>query len=70
MMLYPSRQDLPEHIPPQLVVDYDTFHVDAPDGDFGAAMVRLREFRRALRCSGPSVTAGTGSQPEPISCAK
>ncbi len=43
MMLYPSRQDLPEHIPPQLVVDYDTFHVDAPDGDFGAAMVSLRE---------------------------
>ena len=43
MMLYPSRQDLPEHIPPQLVVDYDTFHIDAPDGDFGAAMLRLRD---------------------------
>ena len=43
MMLYPSRQDLPEHIPSQLVVDYDTFHVDALDGDFGAAMLRLRD---------------------------
>lgn len=42
MMLYPSRQDLPGHVPPRLVVDYDVFHVDAPDGDFGAAMVRLR----------------------------
>ncbi len=42
-MLYPSRQDLPEHIPLELVVDYDTFHVDTPDGDFGAAMLRLRD---------------------------
>ena len=42
-MLYPSRQDLPEHIPLELVVDYDTFHVDTPDGDFAAAMLRLRD---------------------------
>lgn len=42
-MLYPSREDLPDHVPPELVVDYDTFSVDAPDGDFAAAMVRLRD---------------------------
>lgn len=41
-MLYPNRQDLPDHIPLHLVVDYDTFDVDAPDGDFAAAMVHLR----------------------------
>ncbi len=42
-MLYPDRTDIPEHVPPQLIVDYDTFRVDAPDGDFAAAMVRLRD---------------------------
>jgi cytochrome P450 len=42
-MLYPSRQDLSDHIPPDRVVDYDVFDVDAPDGDFAAAMVRLRD---------------------------
>ncbi|MBV1687803.1 cytochrome P450 [Novosphingobium sp. G106] len=42
-MLYPSRKILPDHVPPELVVDYDTFSVDAPDGDFAAAMVRLRD---------------------------
>ena len=42
-MLYPDRTDVPAHIPPELIVDYDTFHVDAPDGDFAAAMVRLRD---------------------------
>jgi cytochrome P450 len=42
-MLYPSREDLPDHVPPELVVDYDTYSVDAPDGDFAAAMVRLRQ---------------------------
>ena len=41
-MLYPTRADIPEHVPQHLIVDYDTFHVDAPDGDFAAAMVRLR----------------------------
>ncbi|MCW1431694.1 cytochrome P450 [Novosphingobium sp. JCM 18896] len=42
-MLYPSREHLPDHVAPALVVDYDTFVVDAPDGDFAAAMVRLRD---------------------------
>lgn len=42
-MLYPSRTDIPDHVPPDLIVDYDTFSVDAPDGDFAAAMVRLRD---------------------------
>ncbi len=42
-MLYPDRTDIPDHVPSGRVVDYDTFHVDAPDGDFAAAMVRLRE---------------------------
>jgi cytochrome P450 len=42
-MLYPNRQDLPDHVPPDRVVDYDVFDVDAPDGDFAAAMVRLRD---------------------------
>ena len=41
-MLYPSRLDVPVHVPTQLIADYDTFTVDAPDGDFAAAMVRLR----------------------------
>ena len=42
-MPYPSRTDIPDHVPPERIVDYDTFHVDAPDGDFAAAMVRLRD---------------------------
>jgi cytochrome P450 len=42
-MLYPDRLDIPDHVPPELIVDYDTFQVDAPDGDFAAAMVRLRD---------------------------
>ena len=42
-MLYPSRTDLPDHVPPERVVDYDTFQVDAPDGDFAGALVRLRD---------------------------
>ncbi len=41
-MLYPSRTDVPAHVPAHLIADYDTFHVDAPDGDFAGAMVRLR----------------------------
>lgn len=42
-MLYETRTDLPDHVPPELVVDHDVFTVDAPDGDFAAAMLRLRE---------------------------
>ncbi len=42
-MLYPSRTDIPDHVPAARIVDYDTFHVDAADGDFAAAMVRLRD---------------------------
>ena len=42
-MLYPSRVDVPGHVPLELIVDYDTFQVDAPDGDFAAAMVRMRD---------------------------
>lgn len=42
-MLYPSRTDIPSHIPAARIVDYDTFTVDAPDGDFAGAMVRLRD---------------------------
>jgi hypothetical protein len=42
-VLYASRPDLPAHVPPERVVDYDVFDVDAPDGDFAAAMVRLRD---------------------------
>lgn len=41
-MLYPSREDLPDHVPVGRIVDYDVFAVDAPDGDFAGAMVRLR----------------------------
>ena len=41
-MLYPSRDAVPDHVPPERIVDYDVFAVDAPDGDFAAAMVRLR----------------------------
>ena len=42
-MLYPDRVDVPGHVPLDRIVDYDTFQVDAPDGDFAAAMVRLRD---------------------------
>jgi len=42
-VLYENRSELPEHVPPELVVDHDVFTVDAPDGDFAGAMVRLRE---------------------------
>ncbi len=42
-MLYPSRSELPDHVPSGRVLDYDSFQVDAPDGDFAAAMVRLRD---------------------------
>lgn len=42
-MLYTSRTEIPEHVPPERVFDYDVFRVDAPDGDFAAAMVRLRD---------------------------
>jgi cytochrome P450 len=41
-MLYPSRVDLPTHVPADRIVDCDVFAVDAPDGDFAGAMVRLR----------------------------
>ena len=41
-MLYSDRDDVPSHVPLDKIVDYDTFQVDAPDGDFAAAMVRLR----------------------------
>lgn len=42
-VLYESRIDLPEHVPPELVVDHDVFTVDAPDGDFAASTLQLRE---------------------------
>jgi len=42
-MLYPTRSDLPLHVSQERVVDFDTFRIDAPDGDFAAAMVRLRD---------------------------
>lgn len=42
-MLYPTREDTPAHVPPHRIVDYDTFVVDAADGDFAGAMVRLRD---------------------------
>ena len=42
-MLYESRADLPDHVPVELVVDHDVFTVDAPDGDYAAAMLRLRQ---------------------------
>lgn len=41
-MLYPSRDDIPDHVPPDRVVDYDTFVVAADDGDFAGSLVRLR----------------------------
>ncbi len=42
-MLYPTRKDVPDHVPLERIVDYDVFRVDAPDGDFAGAMVRLRD---------------------------
>lgn len=42
-MLYENRSELPAHVPSRLVVDHDVFTVDAPDGDFAAAMWRLRD---------------------------
>lgn len=42
-MLFPRREDLPTHVDPALVRDEDMFLVDAPDGDFAAAMQRLRD---------------------------
>ena len=41
-MLYRTREDIPAHVPADRVVDHDVFSVDAPDGDFAGAMVRLR----------------------------
>jgi hypothetical protein len=62
-MLYLSKNGIPDHIPPRLIVDYDTFHVNAPDGDLAAAMVvrfHLVEPNRGCRCSHPhSEQAGT-----------
>lgn len=42
-MLYPPRSDLPGHVSADRVIAYDIFHVDAPDGDFAAALLRLRD---------------------------
>ena len=42
-MLFPRREDIPAHVPPALVHDYDVYDVDAPDGDFARALYRLRE---------------------------
>ena len=42
-MLYPDAPAIPPHVPPERIVDHDVFTVDAPDGDFAAAMVRLRD---------------------------
>lgn len=41
-MLFPRRTDRPAHVPPGRVFDHDVFVVDGPDGDFAAAMFRLR----------------------------
>jgi cytochrome P450 len=41
-MLYRTREDVPSHVPTDRIVDHDVFSVDAPDGDFAAAWVRLR----------------------------
>lgn len=41
-MLFPRREELPDHVDPALRFDYDVYAVDAPDGDFAAAMVRMR----------------------------
>jgi len=37
-MLYPSREDLPGHVPADGIIDFDVFAVDAPNGDFAGAM--------------------------------
>ena len=42
-LLFPRREDLPGHVDPSLRFDYDVYAVDAADGDFAGAMVRLRE---------------------------
>jgi hypothetical protein len=42
-MLYATREDIPGHVPLSRIVEHDIFTVDAPDGDFAAAMVRLRD---------------------------
>lgn len=42
-MIYPSRENVPGHVPLDRVVDHDILSVDAPDGDFAAALVRLRD---------------------------
>ncbi|RZI76428.1 MAG: cytochrome P450 [Pseudomonas sp.] len=41
-MLYDTREDIPPHVPRDRIVDYDTYWVDAPDGDFAGALVSLR----------------------------
>jgi len=42
-MLYPDAPMIPEHVPAERIFDHDVFVVDAPDGDFAGAMVRLRD---------------------------
>jgi cytochrome P450 len=42
-MLFPRRDDIPAHVDPALMLDYDIFAIDSPDGDFAGAMFRLRE---------------------------
>lgn len=41
--LYPTREDVPPHVAASRVMDYDVFRSAAPDGDFAASMVRLRD---------------------------
>jgi cytochrome P450 len=41
-VLFPRREELPDHVDPSLRFDFDVYSVDAADGDFSAAMVRLR----------------------------
>jgi cytochrome P450 len=41
-MLFPRCEELPAHVAPSLAYDHDVFSVDAYDGDFAAAMFRLR----------------------------
>lgn len=43
MTLYATRENLPVHVSAERVADFDVFAIDAPDGDFAAAMVRLRD---------------------------
>lgn len=42
-MMFPRREDVPAHVDPAQVFDYDVFAVDAPDGDFARALFGLRE---------------------------